>query len=103
MIWSVSTLDRRSGTAVPVDDALPADNAAALLKRNAADADAQAFVDARVKEGSDYIKLIVEAPVHTIETNVGATESVLAAAAMKPGPQKAQITSNLNQGHRRHR
>ena len=29
------------------------------------------------------VKLIVERPVHTIETNVGATESVLAAAAKK--------------------
>jgi UDP-glucose 4-epimerase len=40
------------------------------------------------------VKLIVEKPVHTIETNVGATESVLAAAAKK---QKLVVVASTSE------
>ena len=40
------------------------------------------------------VKLIVERPVHTIETNVGATESVLAAAAKK---QKLVVVASTSE------
>lgn len=41
------------------------------------------------------VRLIVERPVHTIETNVGATEAVLAAAAKKQKPVIVASTSEV--------
>ena len=41
------------------------------------------------------VRLIVEKPVHTIETNVGATECVLAAAAKKQKPVLIASTSEV--------
>ncbi|MBM4186942.1 MAG: NAD-dependent epimerase/dehydratase family protein [Gemmatimonadetes bacterium] len=41
------------------------------------------------------VRLIVEKPVHTIETNVGATECVLAAAAKKQKPVLVASTSEV--------